>query len=74
QMASAPKPMIQLPFTSTQLASGFLIFLLGIFALDFYMASKLKLVRMHGKSLAHFIFLFAIAIATIMLLVNGTIL
>ncbi|MGB3019937.1 MAG: CAP domain-containing protein [Microgenomates group bacterium] len=74
QMASAPKPMIQLPFTSTQLASGFLIYLLGIFALDFYMASKLKLVRMHGKSLAHFIFLFAIAIATIMLLVNGTIL
>lgn len=74
QTVAAPKPMVQLPFTSTQLASGFLFFLLGVFALDFYMASKLKLVRMHGKSLAHFIFLFAIAVATIMLLVNGTIL
>ena len=74
QTITAPKPMLQLPFTSTQLASGFLVFLLGVFALDFYMASKLKLVRMHGKSLAHFIFLFAIAAATIMLLVNGTIL
>jgi len=68
------KPMVMLPFTSTQLASGFLIFLLGVFALDFYMASKLKLVRMHGKSLAHFIFLFAIIVATIMLLSNGAIL
>lgn len=74
QPTVAPKPMIILPFTSTQLASGFLIFLLGVFALDFYMASKLKLVRMHGKSLAHFIFIFAIVVATIMLLVNGTIL
>lgn len=71
---SQNKPMLQLPFTSTQLASGFLIFLLCVFALDFYMASKLKLVRMHGKSLAHFIFIFAIVVATIMLLANGTIL
>lgn len=74
QPTTTPKPMVMLPFTSTQLASGFLIFLLGVFALDFYMASKLKLVRMHGKSLAHFIFIFAIVVATIMLLVNGTIL
>lgn len=74
QATTAPKPMVTIPFTSTQLASGFLIFLLGVFALDFYMASKLKLVRMHGKSLAHFIFIFAIVVATIMLLVNGTIL
>ncbi len=74
QATPTTKPMVVLPFTSTQLASGFLVFLLGVFALDFYMASKLKLVRMHGKSLAHFIFLFAIVIATIMLLSNGTIL
>ena len=38
-----PKPMVMLPFTSTQLASGFLVFLLGVFALDFYMASSLNL-------------------------------
>lgn len=69
-----PKPLIRLPFTSTQLASGFLIFLVAVFAFDFYIASKLRLVRMHGKSLAHFIFLFAIAIATIFLLSNGSIL
>ena len=74
QPTVAPKPMVMLPFTSTQLASGFLIFLLAVFALDFYMASKLKLIRMHGKSLAHFIFISAIVVATIMLLVNGTIL
>ncbi len=74
QPTPTPSPLVTLPFTSTQLASGFLIFLLGVFALDFYMASKLKLVRMHGKSLAHFIFIFAIVVATIMLLVNGTIL
>lgn len=74
QAMVTPTPMVRLPFTSTQLASGFLFFLLGVFALDFYMASRLKLVRLHGKSLAHFIFLFAIAVATIMLLVNGTIL
>jgi len=74
QPTTSPKPLITVPFTSTQLASGFLIFLLGVFALDFYIASKLKLVRMHGKSLAHFIFIFAIVVATIMLLVNGTIL
>ncbi len=74
EVSTKPAPKIQLPFTSPQLAFGFLVFLLCVFALDFYMASKFKLVRMHGKSLAHFIFLVAVAAATILLLVNGSIL
>lgn len=74
QVSVTPQPKIRLPFTPTQLGFGVLVFLLSIFALDFYMASKLRLVRMHGKSLAHFIFLFAVAVATILLLVNGSIL
>ncbi len=50
----------------------FLLFLMGALVLDFYFASKLKIIRIGGKNVAHFIFL-GFIFAGLLLLTRGAI-
>lgn len=52
----------------------FLFFLTMVVAIDFYVASRLNVIRIHGKSLAHFIFLVAVFFGLFLFISRGTIL
>lgn len=58
-------------FTTTLIFIAFLIVLLG---LDFYYAKRLNILRVHGKSLAHLIFLSSLIVGLFFFLSKGSIL
>ncbi len=62
------------PRLSVYVISLFVVFLTLIIAIDFYVASRLNIVRIHGKSLAHFIFLIAIFFGLLLFITKGVIL
>ena len=66
-----PAINIRLPLTSIYLFLGFLAI---VFALDYYFGAKLNLPRVHGKHIAHLMFLSAIAVGVVFFLSKGTIL
>ncbi len=51
----------------------FLALFIGALALDLYVASRLKVVRLHGKTVAHIIFFITIALGVILFLSSGAI-
>jgi uncharacterized protein YkwD len=52
---------------------GFLALFIGSLALDLYIASRLKVIRLHGKTIAHIIFFITIALGVILFLNSGAI-
>ena len=52
----------------------FIFFLLFVIGIDFLVAGKLDLVRLHGKSLAHFIFLAVLFVGLFLFISRGVIL
>ena len=54
QVNTVPFRIGNIPFNMNVI---FLLFLMGALVLDFYFASKLKIIRIGGKNVAHFIFL-----------------
>lgn len=65
----APFRLANIPFNINVV---FLLFLMGALVLDFYFASKLKIIRIGGKNVAHFIFLGFIFVG-LLLVTKGTI-
>lgn len=52
----------------------FIFFMLFVIAIDFLVANKLNLVRLHGKSLAHFIFFAVLFVGLFLFISRGAIL
>ncbi|MBI1862754.1 hypothetical protein HYS00_01400 [Candidatus Microgenomates bacterium] len=52
----------------------FLGVLVMVFAIDFYVATRLKVIRLHGNSLAHMMFLLLIGVGVVFFLTKGAIL
>lgn len=67
QAAPTPSPALNL-------VSVFLAILVIIFAIDFYMATKMKVIRLHGNSAAHLVFLLIIGAGVVFFLTKGAIL
>lgn len=53
---------------------GFIGFLVLALAIDFYVATRLHVVRLHGKNMAHMIFFITVAIAAVAIVTKGAIL
>lgn len=71
---SSARPAINiLPFS---INAGILMIIVILVALisDFYIAARMKLFRMHGRNLAHFIFLFFVLVAVAFFIMRGAIL
>lgn len=67
QIAPTPSPALNL-------VSVFLGILVIVFAIDFYMATKMKIIRLHGNSAAHLVFLLIIGAGVVFFLTKGAIL
>lgn len=52
----------------------FLSILIVVFAIDFYMATRLKVIRLHGNSVAHMMFLLVMGAGVVFFLTKGAIL
>src|SRR3989344_5894369 len=57
---NSASPQLAFSGVSAKVAYAFILFLTIAIAIDFFVASRLDIVRLHGKSLAHFIFLFTL--------------
>lgn len=73
-VASKPNQTPSIAPFSFNISSVFIMFLIFALALDFYFAQRLKIVRLHGKTYAHFIFLFAMLAGLFLFLSKGSIL
>ena len=74
QILSSQKAVeASVPKTSVYFISLFVIFLSLVVAIDLYVASRMNIIRAHGKSLAHFIFLIAVLFGILLFITKGTI-
>jgi uncharacterized protein YkwD len=65
------RPVISLPRNTILLV--FIALLAIALVLDLYVASRLKIIHMHGKTLAHLIFIGAVTLGALIYLVQGSI-
>lgn len=70
----ASQPNINLFSFSIDFVYVFIFFLLLVLTIDFYVASKMNIVRINGKNLGHFIFLIFIFFGLMLFFTKGTIL
>ena len=62
---------LQIPLSIVYL---FIVFLIVVFAIDYYVGSKLNLTQIHGKHIAHFVFLSSVVVGVFFFLSKGAIL
>lgn len=68
------KPQVNLTKVSFNFTYLFIVFLLIALGIDFYFASKLNILRLHGKNIAHLIFLTSIFLGLFLFFSKGAIL
>lgn len=73
-LAEAKQPVPSPVFPTLNIVYMFLGALVVVFAIDFYMATRLKVIRLHGNSIAHMIFLLFMGAGVVFFLTKGAIL
>lgn len=73
-LSNQAKQQINLTKVSFNFTYLFIVFLLIALSLDFYFASKLNILRLHGKNIAHLIFLVSIFLGLFLFFSKGVIL
>lgn len=73
-LSSQKKIEATVPKGSVYFVSLFILFLTLVVTIDLYVASRMDIIRIHGKSLAHFIFLIAVFFGVLLFITKGAIL
>lgn len=73
-LAEVKEPTTAPRFPTINFVYMFLSALVVIFAIDFYMATRLKVIRLHGNSIAHMMFLLLMGAGVVFFLTKGAIL
>jgi hypothetical protein len=73
-LSSQKKIETTVPKGSVYFVSLFILFLTLVVMIDLYVASRMNIIRIHGKSLAHFIFLIAVLFGVLLFISKGAIL